>query len=45
MHYGTGNKVGGKSKAVERLFVQERFVDEYRERMREGELPLFEEED
>ena len=42
---GTGNKVGGKSKAVERLFVQERFVDEYRERMREGELPLFEGED
>ena len=41
----TDNKVRGKSKAVERLFVQERFADEYRERMREGELPLFEEED
>ena len=42
---GTDNKVGGKSHATECLFVQERFADEYRERMREGELPLFEEED
>lgn len=42
---GTGNKVDGKSHATECLFVQERFADEYRERMREGELPLFNKED
>ena len=43
---GTGNKVGGKSKAVERLFVQERFADEYRERMKSGTTaPLFDMEE
>ena len=42
---GSGNKVGGKSHATERLFVQERFADEYCERVGEGELPLFDKED
>ena len=43
---GTDNKVGGKSKATERLFVQERFADEYRERMESGTTaPLFDTEE
>ena len=38
--------VGGKSKATERLFVQERFADEYRERMESGTTaPLFDTEE
>ena len=43
---GTGNKVNGNGKAVERLFVQERFADEYRERMKSGTTaPLFDMEE